>query len=87
MGEELWYVKLPNGDVHRVTIDQLDGAFQAGHIDESTMVLAAGASQWTKLGDIAGLDEESAPDPQPAPEQAASEQDAASEQVGSGASL
>ncbi len=59
MGEELWYVKLPNGDVHRVTIDQLDGAFQAGHIDESTMVLAAGASQWTKLGEIAGIDGES----------------------------
>ena len=61
MGEELWYVKLANGDVHRVTIDQLDGAFQAGHIDESTMVLAAGASQWTKLGDLAGLDDDAAP--------------------------
>ena len=80
MGEELWYVKLPNGDVHRVTIDQLDGAFQAGHVDENTMVLAAGASQWTKLGDIAGLDEESAPDPQPVPEPAAAEQQAAAEQ-------
>ena len=66
MGEELWYVKLANGDVHRVTIDQLDGAFQAGHIDESTMVLAAGASQWTKLGDIAGLDDESASEARPA---------------------
>jgi hypothetical protein len=65
MGEELWYVKLANGDVHRVTIDQLDGAFQAGHIDESTMVLAAGASQWTKLGDIAGLDDESASEAAP----------------------
>ena len=66
MGEELWYVKLANGDVHRVTIDQLDGAFQAGHIDESTMVLAAGASQWTKLGEVAGLDDESAAPPQAA---------------------
>ncbi|HTB74569.1 MAG TPA: GYF domain-containing protein [Polyangiaceae bacterium] len=75
MGEELWYVKLANGDVHRVTIDQLDGAFQAGHIDESTMVLAAGASQWTKLGDIAGLDDESAPDSQPGAEQAAGHED------------
>ncbi len=65
MGEELWYVKLANGDVHRVTIDQLDGAFQAGHIDESTMVLAAGASQWTKLGEIAGLDEGSDAPEQP----------------------
>jgi hypothetical protein len=59
MSEELWYVKLANGDVHRVTLDQLDGAFQAGHIDEGTMVLAAGASTWTKLGDLAGLDDES----------------------------
>jgi hypothetical protein len=58
MSEELWYVKLPNGDVHRVSLDQLDSAFQAGHIDESTMVLAAGASTWTKLGDLAGLDEQ-----------------------------
>src|SRR5512135_929684 len=58
MSEELWYVKLANGDVHRVTLDQLDGAFQAGHIDESTMVLAAGGSTWTKLGDLAGLDDE-----------------------------
>jgi hypothetical protein len=70
MGEELWYVKLGNGDVHRVTIDQLDGAFQAGHIDESTMVLAAGASQWTKLGDLAGLDDESTSEaPPPAAEE------------------
>jgi hypothetical protein len=61
IGEELWYVKLANGDVHRVTIDQLDGAFQAGHIDEGTMVLAAGASQWTKLGELAGLDDDAAP--------------------------
>jgi hypothetical protein len=66
MSEELWYVKLANGDVHRVTLDQLDGAFQAGHIDESTMVLAAGATTWSKLGDLAGLDDEpAAPDPQP----------------------
>jgi hypothetical protein len=77
MGEELWYVKLANGDVHRVTIDQLDGAFQAGHIDESTMVLAAGASQWTKLGEIAGLDEGSeAPEQPPVAEtQAAQDED------------
>ncbi len=64
MGEELWYVKLADGDVHRVTIDQLDGAFQAGHIDENTMVLAAGATQWTKLGELAGLGDAEAP---PAP--------------------
>jgi hypothetical protein len=54
MSEELWYVKLANGDVHRVTLDQLDGAFQAGHIDESTMVLSDGATTWTTLGDLVG---------------------------------
>jgi hypothetical protein len=54
---DLWYVKLADGDVHRVTLDQLDQAFQAGHIDEDTLVLAAGATQWTKLGELAGLDE------------------------------
>jgi hypothetical protein len=54
--ENLWYVKTPDGDVHRVTLDQLDEAFQAGSIDENVMVLAAGATKWAKLGDLAGLD-------------------------------
>ena len=55
-----WYVKLSDGDVHRVTLDQLDEAFQAGHIDGNTMVLASGATQWTKLGALAGIDDEEA---------------------------
>jgi len=55
---ELWYVKLSDGDVHRVTLDQLDEAFQAGHIDAETMVLAAGATRWAKLGALAGIDDE-----------------------------
>jgi hypothetical protein len=54
---ELWYVMLADGDVHRVTLDQLDDAFQAGHIDHETLVLAEGAKLWTKLGTLAGLDE------------------------------
>jgi hypothetical protein len=62
--ENLWYVKTPDGDVHRVTLDQLDEAFQAGRIDENVMVLAAGESKWAKLGDLAGLD--STPPPPPA---------------------
>ncbi len=63
MSEELWYVKLANGDVHKVTLDQLDTAFQAGHIDENTMVLAEGLDTWSKLGDVAGLGEEEAEAP------------------------
>jgi hypothetical protein len=59
MGEELWYVKVADDDVHRMTLDQLDGAFQAGHIDESTMVLAADATEWARLGELLGLDDAS----------------------------
>jgi hypothetical protein len=55
--ENLWYVKTDDGDVHRVTLDQLDEAFQAGRIDENVMVLAAGAQKWAKLSALAGLDE------------------------------
>jgi hypothetical protein len=62
---DLWYVKLGSGDVHKVTLDQLDEAFQAGHVDENTMVLAANGTRWMKLGDAAGLDD--APAPAPAP--------------------
>ncbi len=75
-GIDLWYVKLANGDVHRVTLDQLDGAFQAGHIDETTMVLAGNASEataWTSLGQLLGLDEAppATPEVKPAPVAAA----------------
>lgn len=59
--ENLWYVKTADGDVHRVTLDQLDEAFQAGRIDENVMVLAAGATKWAKLGELAGLDEPAKP--------------------------
>ncbi|MGO9836531.1 MAG: GYF domain-containing protein [Polyangiaceae bacterium] len=56
---ETWYVKLPNGDVHPVTIDQLDWAFEQGHIDANTLVLSEEAEGWARLGDVAGLDEAS----------------------------
>jgi hypothetical protein len=52
----LWYVKTADGDVHGVTLDQLDEAFQAGRIDENVMVLAAGETKWARLGALAGLD-------------------------------
>jgi hypothetical protein len=61
--ENLWYVKTADGDVHRVTLDQLDEAFQAGRIEETVMVLAPGATKWAKLGELAGLDEPAKPAP------------------------
>jgi len=57
LDDNLWYVKTDDGDVHRVTLDQLDEAFQAGRIDENVMVLGGDATRWTKLGQLAGLDE------------------------------
>ena len=61
---ELWYVQLSDGDVHRLTLDQLDEGFQAGHVGADTMVLPAGARHWTKLGELAGIDDNP---PAPAP--------------------
>jgi hypothetical protein len=67
----LWYVKLPDGDVEPLTLDELDEAFQAGHVNANTMVLADGSTQWARLGELAGLDQpayRAAPPPQrPAP--------------------
>jgi hypothetical protein len=51
----IWYVKLDDGDVERVTLDQLDEWFQSGRIDEKSLVLADGADQWMKLADLLGL--------------------------------
>jgi len=59
----LWYVKTADGDVARMTLDQIDEAFNAGRIDVDTMCLPDGAIRWARLGDLAGLD---APAPAPA---------------------
>ncbi len=54
---DLWYVKTADGDVNRVTLDQLDEAFNAGQIDENVMVLPAGEATWVKLGVLLGMDQ------------------------------
>ncbi len=54
---DLWYVKTADGDVDRMTLDQLDEAFNGGHIDENVMVLPAGEETWVKLGALLGLDQ------------------------------
>jgi hypothetical protein len=63
----LWYVKLADGDVERVTLDQLDEAFQGGQIDENSMVLAAGSEKWMRLADLLGLADATPPPPPPTP--------------------
>jgi uncharacterized protein DUF4339 len=58
-----WYVTAPNGQVHTLTLDQLDAAFQAGHIDEKTLVCQVGGTKWQTLKEVAGLDEPEAQPP------------------------
>jgi len=52
----LWYVKTSDGDVDRMTVDQLDEAFNSGRIDENVMVLPADGSRWARLGELAGIE-------------------------------
>jgi hypothetical protein len=65
--DSLWYVKLADGDVERVTLDQLDEAFQNGQIDENSMVLAAGSDQWMRLADLLQASDATPPPPPPTP--------------------
>ncbi len=53
---DFWHVRLPNGSVHTLTLDELDAAFQAGQIDESVYVLQHGATSWTTLGILLGIE-------------------------------
>lgn len=60
---ELWHVKLSEGCVVEMTLDEIDTAFNAGRIRASTSVLAPGDFRWTTLGEAAGLDDEPEPPP------------------------
>ena len=60
---DLWHVKLSEGCVVEMTLDEIDTAFNAGRIHAGTSVLAPGDFRWTTLGEAAGLGDE----PEPAP--------------------
>jgi hypothetical protein len=66
--EDQWHVQIEAGDVRLWTLDQLDAAFKAELVDESTFVLEVGKTEWMQLGTLlgGGDDEESAPAPAPA---------------------
>jgi uncharacterized protein DUF4339 len=55
-GDEVWSVQTSEGIV-RMTLDELDDAFQRGRIGAETRVLTSGMSAWDTLGAVAGLDE------------------------------
>lgn len=59
--DDLWFVQLEGGAVRAMTLDELDAAFQAGSIDESTPVRHDASSAWAPLADVlAGSDEPAA---------------------------
>jgi hypothetical protein len=54
--EEQWHVQIEEGDVRLWTLDQLDAAFKAELVDESTFVLEVGKTEWMQLGTLLGGD-------------------------------
>jgi hypothetical protein len=64
--EEQWHVQVESGDVRLWTLDQLDAAFKAELVDESTFVLEVGKTEWMQLGTLLGLDGEDS-EPEEAP--------------------
>jgi hypothetical protein len=60
---EMWHVRLPNGETRRLSLDELDAAFNDGTINEDTPVLPGDAFTWTTLGQAAGLDNPQTPPP------------------------
>ena len=59
--ETQWHVQVEEGLVKLWSLDQLDAAFKAGLIDETTFVLEDGSTQWLTLGALLGSDEPEAP--------------------------
>jgi hypothetical protein len=54
---QMWQVQLDTGAVHEITLEQLDAAFEAGHIHERTLVREVGSAVWSTLAQVAGLEE------------------------------
>lgn len=64
-----YVVKLPNGDVRVMTIDELDDAFERREINERTPVLAPHGSSWTTIAKLGGFETDelaSLSEPEPA---------------------
>jgi hypothetical protein len=60
--DDMWLVKLDDGHVRSMTLDQLDAAFQRDEIHERTMICRDGGDRWITLAEELGLES-----PPPAP--------------------
>lgn len=58
---ELWQVNFGPGDTRTLTLEQVDAAYQAGVIEESTLVCEVGSADWQPLYVVAGLEPPAAP--------------------------
>ena len=52
---DVWFVRTANGEA-RMTLDELDAAFQAGAINEQTQVREETSLQWSTLGALLGIE-------------------------------
>jgi hypothetical protein len=60
--DEMWLVKLDDGHVRSMTLDELDAAFQRDEIHEGTMICRSDGDRWITLAEELGI-EPSAPPP------------------------
>jgi len=65
MHDEIWLVKLDDGRVRSMTLDELDASYQRGEIHERTMICRDGGDRWITLADELGEAESAPPDATP----------------------
>jgi hypothetical protein len=65
--EDLWLVKLDDGHVRSMTLDELDAAFQSDEIHERTMICRDGGDRWITLAEELGLESPTTTPTPPAP--------------------
>lgn len=71
--EEQWMVAIAPGNVQMMDVEQLDAAYQAGQINDNTMVWTQGMDAWLPLAQVIGGEDAAdapaavAPAPEPAP--------------------
>jgi hypothetical protein len=61
-----WEVRLADGKETKMTLMELDHAFEEGAIDTTTMVRELGKTEWEPLGRVAGLEDDGEEEDPPA---------------------
>lgn len=65
--EDRFYVQFDSREVELMTLDEIQGAFEAGQIHENTFLCREGDSEWLTLAVVAGLGDEPEAEAEPAP--------------------